>query len=93
MTKGIDSSKADLEFNRDHLAYLTRGFVIAYPMVRGTNYFDYDWKLAGSAAKKLTHLSDMIDCALFVRDKDLTQRLGIKGIGPSGGFTALSVLF
>lgn len=39
-TRGIDSNKDDTNFNRNDLAIMSRGIVCAYPLIRGTNYFD-----------------------------------------------------
>jgi protease II len=56
----------------------------------GTNYFDDDWLTAGIAERKLTHFMDLIDSAVFLKDKGLTSKLGLMAIGESGSLTALT---
>lgn len=78
-TKGIDSSKSDLGWKIEDLAFLSRGVVCAYPLQRGTRYFDDDWLKAGTAERKLTHVMDFIDSAIFLKDKGLTEKIGAFG--------------
>lgn len=92
-TKGIDSDKADTNWKSSDMALMSRSIVCAYPLIRGTNYFDQDWLNAGIAERKLTHIMDFIDSAIFLKEKGLTQKLGIMGSGESGSITALTSLF
>lgn len=39
-TKGADSCREDTQWKVSDLAYMSRGMVCAYPLLRGTNYFD-----------------------------------------------------
>ena len=48
---------------------------------------------AGIAERKLTHFMDLIDSAVFLKDKGLTQKLGLMGIGSSGSLSALTTIF
>lgn len=72
---------------------MSRGIVCAYPLLRGTEYFDKEWQEAGIGEKKLTHLMDMIDSAIFLKEKGLTSKLGVYGAGESGAITALNAIF
>lgn len=92
-TKGIDSSKSDLGWNIADVALLSRGVVCAYPLQRGTKYFDDDWLKAGTSERKLTHIMDFIDSAIFLKEKGLTETIGAFGQGESGGLTALTSIF
>ena len=92
-TNGVDSNKGDTSWNRNDIAYMSRGIVCAYPLLRGTNYFDHDWMSAGVAERKLTHIMDCIDSAIFLKDKGLTEKLGIHAQGQSGSITALASIF
>ena len=67
-TKGIDSSKADTAWDILDLPLLSRGIVVAYPLIRGTKYFDHDWLMAGVSERKLTHIMDLIDTAIFIKE-------------------------
>lgn len=51
---------------------MSRGIVCAYPMLRGTKYFDNTWYNIGVAERKLTHIMDLIDSAIFLKEKGLT---------------------
>lgn len=92
-TNGVKSNKDDTSWNRNDIAYMSRGIVCAYPLLRGTNYFDHDWMTAGIAERKLTHIMDCIDSAIFLKDKGLTSKIGIHGQGESGSLTALTSIF
>jgi protease II len=52
-TLGADSSKADFKFDPTKLSLMDRGIVYAYPMVRGTKYFDDDWYLSGLNLRRI----------------------------------------
>lgn len=92
-TNGIQSGKGDTGWNVKDIAFMSRGLVCAYPLIRGTQYFDQDWLQAGIAERKLTHIMDMIDSAVFLKEKGLTSKLGIMGRGESGSLTALTSIF
>lgn len=51
---------------------MSRGIVCAYPLLRGTQYFDNNWFKIGIAERKLTHFMDFIDSAIFLKEKGLT---------------------
>jgi protease II len=72
---------------------MSRGIVCAYPLLRGTQYFDNNWFKIGIAERKLTHFMDFIDSAIFLKDKGLTQNIGVFGQGESGSLTALTSIF
>ena len=92
-TRGVDSCKEDTNFNRNDLSMLSRGIVCAYPLIRGTRYFDQDWLQSGIAERKLTHFMDLIDTGVFLKQKGLTNKLGILGQGESGSLAALTSVF
>jgi protease II len=46
-TKGADSCREDTQWKVSDLAYMSRGMVCAYPLLRGTNYFDQDYRESG----------------------------------------------
>jgi prolyl oligopeptidase PreP (S9A serine peptidase family) len=48
---------------------------------------------AAIAERKLTHIMDCIDSAIFLKDKGLTSKLAIHGQGESGSLTALASIF
>ena len=50
---------------------MNRGIVCAYPLIRGTKYFDDNWYYSGTGERKLTHIMDFVDSALFLKDKGL----------------------
>ncbi len=59
----------------------------------GTRYFDDNWFLSGTADRKLTHITDFIDSAVFLKEKNLAPKLGVLGSGESGSLTALTSVF
>lgn len=91
--KGSDTVPAPASWRMEDISLMSRGIVCAYPLLRGTNYFDDDWVRSGIGERKLTHFMDMIDSAIFVKEKGLTKKLGIHGMGESGSITALNAIF
>ena len=67
MTNGSHSKRSDTEFQVQDISFLSRGIVMCYPLLRGTHYLDRDWFTAGIGERKLTHMSDLIDSAIFVK--------------------------
>ena len=67
--------------------------VLAFPMVRGTRFFDDNWFLSGCGDRKKQHIDDLIDTAIFIKEKELTEKLAIIGEGHSGGHAALTSVF
>ena len=80
-------------FDRTNIALTSRGIVCAYPLIRGTNYFDNDWMLEGVSERKLTHLMDFVDSAIFIKETGLSSKIGILAEGDSGSITALNSIF
>ena len=52
-TLGANSSKQDLNFTHQKVCLMDRGIVYAYPMIKGTKYFDDDWYLSGLNIKRI----------------------------------------
>lgn len=76
-----------------HILYLEVSFHYSnFKSFIGTNYFDDDWMESGIAERKLTHFMDLIDSAIFLKEKGLTSKLGLMGIGESGSHTALTTI-
>ena len=92
-TRGAQTDKDITNWNRDDLPLMSRGMVCAYPLLRGTEVFDADWKQQGISERKLTHIMDFIDSAIFLKDKGLTSKLAVHGSGQSGSLTALASVF
>ena len=44
-TEGIQMDKNLLAWKKEDIPLLSRGLVCAYPVLRGTNFFDKDWLL------------------------------------------------
>ena len=78
-TKGIDSTKEDLALEPHKLSLTDRGIVCAYPLIRGTHYFDSDWLLSGTGERKMTHINDMIDSAIFIKENELAPKVALYG--------------
>lgn len=72
---------------------MQRGLVCAYPVLRGTEFFDRDWMLRGLGERKLTHVMDFIDAALFLKQNELTDKLALHAAGESGSITGLCSIF
>jgi protease II len=62
-------------------------------MFIGTRYFDDSWLGSGSGERKLTHVMDFIDSAIYLKEKGLAPKLGALGINESGSVTALAASF
>lgn len=50
--RGSFAEKEDLAFKPERLSLTDRGIVLAFPMVRGTRYFDDNWFLSGCGERK-----------------------------------------
>ena len=71
-SNGSVAGKEDLAFRAERLSLTDRGFVLAFPMGRGTRYFDDDWFFSGVGERKETHINDIIDSSIFVKEQGLT---------------------
>jgi hypothetical protein len=49
--------------------------------------------MSGIGERKLTHVMDFIDSAIYLKEKGLTTKLGVLGLGESGSVTALASVF
>lgn len=59
----------------------------------GTQYFDDNWFLSGVGDRKMTHVMDLIDSGIYIKQKGLTSRLGLFGQTDSGTLSVLSSVF
>jgi protease II len=59
----------------------------------GTRYFDDNWFLSGIGERKLSHVMDFIDSAIYLKEKGLAPKIGVLGTGESGSVTALAATF
>lgn len=62
-------------------------------MLRGSHYYDENWLLSGTGERKVTHFTDMIDTAIFVKENDLAKKIALCSTNASGSLTALSCVF
>ena len=92
-TKGIDSEKSDLALSPHRLSLTDRGIVCAFPMVRGTRFFDTDWLLSGAGERKAVHFNDLIDTAIFIKDNELATKICIQASDPNGSLSAMASVF
>jgi protease II len=49
--------------------------------------------MSGIGERKLTHVMDFIDSAIYLKEKGLAQKIGVLGHGGSGSITALASAF
>jgi hypothetical protein len=49
--------------------------------------------MSGIGERKLTHVMDFIDSAIYLKEKGLAPKIGVLGTGDSGSITALSSVF
>lgn len=91
-TNGFNSTKQDVALEPTKLSLLQRGIVCAYPMIRGTKYFDQNWLLSGVGQRKTRHFTDFIDSAIFVKENSIANKISVFSSTPSGSLTALSSL-
>ena len=92
-TRGIDSEKADLTLMPEKISLTDRGIVCAFPLIRGTRYFDTNWLLSGAGERKATHFNDLIDSAIFIKENELAAKVAIQAGNSSGSLTALVSTF
>lgn len=91
-TRGSLSNKDDLGFKANWLSLTDRGVVIAFPMLRGTKFFDDNWFFSGVAERKHVHIEDLIDSAIFIKENCLTEKIGLFSTGYSGSHAALTAV-
>jgi dipeptidyl aminopeptidase/acylaminoacyl peptidase len=72
--------------------YVDEGFVFVEPNVRGSDGYGKTWLAADDGPKRLSVITDIEDCALFIRKhwgkKDGKLKIGIMG-GSYGGYSTL----
>ena len=56
----------------------------------GTRYFDDNWFYSGVGERKMSHITDFIDSAIFLKEKGLASKIGALGLGESGSLTTLT---
>jgi protease II len=89
-TQGFDSTKEDLAMHPQRLSLTNRGIVCAYPMLRGTQYFDDNWMYSGAGDRKMVQINDLIDTAIFAKENELTNRIALMSTSPSGSLAVLA---
>jgi dipeptidyl aminopeptidase/acylaminoacyl peptidase len=79
-------------FNRLAQMFVDAGFVYVEPNVRGSNGYGKTWLNADNAAKRLEVITDIEDCALYIRKawqaNGKVPKIGIMGWS-YGGYSAL----
>ena len=98
-TLGAKSSKEDFVFDQAKVSLMDRGIVYAYPMVRGTKYFDDEWYLSGLNLRRIErkyfivywfiYCVDFIEVSAFLKEKKITPSIGVYAEGVSGSVLAL----
>ena len=76
-------------FDTQAQLFVDAGFVFVEPNVRGSEGYGKAWLHADDAAKRLDVITDIEDCARFVRANWGAPRVGIYG-GSYGGYSALT---
>lgn len=56
----------------------------------GTSFFDDDWLFSAAGERKMTHIDDFIDVAIFAKQNELAKSVAVCGTNPSGSLTVLS---
>jgi protease II len=49
--------------------------------------------LSGAGDRKVTHFTDFIDSAIFVKENELASKIAVMSTSPSGSLTALASVF
>ena len=71
MTEGYDTTRAKIhEFDPLSVPLLDRGFIIAWPMCRGTQTMTDEWLQEGGQDLKIAHFQDFIDVAIVSVSSD-----------------------
>lgn len=68
-------NKANIEFDEDKISLLNRGFILCYPIVRGTQFFDYNYFENGIIENKFHNVTDYIDVCLLLKNKKIAYKL------------------
>ena len=74
-TNGAASNSSLTEFDELQLSLINKGFVLAFPIIRGTKFHNTDFLVDGIAENKINHFTDFIDCALHIKQMGLTNNL------------------
>ncbi|MBT3981499.1 MAG: prolyl oligopeptidase family serine peptidase [Bacteriovoracaceae bacterium] len=72
--------------------YLQKGFIFVEPNVRGSRGYGKSWLHSDNGAKRLDVLTDIEDCAIFIKKNwkvdGVSPKVGVMG-GSYGGYSAL----
>jgi dipeptidyl aminopeptidase/acylaminoacyl peptidase len=76
-------------------AFVERGFVIVQPNVRGSSGYGKTWLHADDGPKRLDVITDIEDCARYIRSawavKGVAPKIGVSG-GSYGGYSVLMAM-
>jgi dipeptidyl aminopeptidase/acylaminoacyl peptidase len=71
--------------------FVDAGFVFVEPNVRGSDGYGKTWLHADNGPKRLEVITDIEDCARFIRDRWGSPRIGVYG-GSYGGYSTLMAM-
>lgn len=79
-------------FDRTAILLSSEGFIVAAPNVRGSDGYGKAWLAADDGAKRLEVITDVEDCALFIRKNwrvnGRSPKIGVMG-GSYGGYATM----
>jgi len=89
---GGPEGQARPEFSAAAQAFVDAGFILVWPNVRGSTGYGKAWLHADDGAKRLAVITDIEDCARFIRTtwavKGVAPKIGVNG-GSYGGYSTL----
>ncbi|OVE81138.1 hypothetical protein BVY03_04420 [bacterium K02(2017)] len=89
---GGPESQSRPRFDARKLLFLEKGYVLVYPNVRGSYGYGKSWLNADNGPKRLDVITDIEDCAIFIKKNwqvlGQSPKLAIKG-GSYGGYSTL----
>jgi len=92
---GGPESQMTPKFSAVAQLFVDRGFVLVQPNVRGSSGYGKTWLHADDGAKRLDVISDIEDCAKYIRSawakKGVAPKIGVTG-GSYGGYAVLMAM-
>eukprot|EP00299_Pterocystis_sp_00344_P003361 c1393_g1_i2.p1 GENE.c1393_g1_i2~~c1393_g1_i2.p1 ORF type:complete len:244 (+),score=48.42 c1393_g1_i2:735-1466(+) len=87
---GVYGLPTNLSFSADMLSMFTRGWIIAYPHIRGSGDSGYEWHESAKQLNKINSVNDYLACIRYLHDNGFSTPARTGATGASAGATILA---
>eukprot|EP00357_Protocruzia_adherens_P034011 CAMPEP_0115041086 /NCGR_PEP_ID=MMETSP0216-20121206/45299_1 /TAXON_ID=223996 /ORGANISM="Protocruzia adherens, Strain Boccale" /LENGTH=325 /DNA_ID=CAMNT_0002422619 /DNA_START=32 /DNA_END=1005 /DNA_ORIENTATION=- len=92
LSDALSDAKETQKFNHELVSLLDRGFIMAYPHIRGSRDCGEQWFTLGARERKPTQINDLVDVAKEVLNCEISKTVCLLASGPSACVTAAAAL-